>query len=50
MLELLVSDRNDPIFKSFRKLINNEAKRNPNLDYIRLTMDKLWNLLDIHYF
>ena len=50
MLELLVSDRDDPIFKIFRKLINNEAKRNPNLDYIRLTMEKLWSLLDIHYF
>ena len=50
MLEVLVSERDDPIFKSFRKLITNEARRNPNLNYIRLTMEKLWNLLDIHYF
>ena len=50
MLEILVSDGDDVIFKSFRKLIANEARQNPNLDYVRLTMEKLWNLLDIHYF
>lgn len=57
MIEILVSEKVDLVYENLRKLIVEESKSKlskdqliEGLDYTKLTLEKLWNLLDYPYF
>lgn len=60
MIEIMISERIDPIYEQLKVLIIDEAKlkysRNNKTeiiagnDYTKLTLEKLWSLLDFQHF
>jgi hypothetical protein len=53
MIEVLVSERIDPIYMNLKNLIMEEARTRvmqkqmvQGFDYTKLTLENLWNLLD----
>jgi hypothetical protein len=57
MIELLISEKLDPIYAQFKQLVVEESRSKisknqliQGFDYTRLTLEKLWSLLDYQVF
>ncbi|EGR30936.1 n-terminal domain protein [Ichthyophthirius multifiliis] len=58
MIEILISEKIDPIYEQLKNLILEEAKQSKNSyknlliqnNYTKLTLEKLWSLLDFQHF